>query len=141
MPRTSYEDGSRWICGCAGEMAVAYVDNSLKPEGALMEQRKMIDIPIGTKVKTSFRAPIDGDYELVEHNHPTDDCKATSGQFIVYRGRGELLPSCPVCGLRGIWELMESRFDISPERDNTPFVLKQVRGDRPNVTYPSGTKR
>ena len=105
-----------------------------------MEQRKMIDIPIGTKVKTSFRAPIDGDYQLVEHNHPTD-CRATSGQFIAYRGRGELLPPCPVCGIRGTWELIESRIDISPERDNTPFVIEQIRGDRPDVAYPSGTKR
>ena len=105
-----------------------------------MKQRKMIDIPVGTKIKTSFRAPIDGDYKLVEHSRTTT-CQATGGKFIVYRGRGELLPSCPVCGTRGVWELIESRFDIGPERDNTPYVLEQVRGDRPNIAYPSGSKR
>ena len=106
-----------------------------------MKQRKMIDIPTGTRVKTSFRAPIDGDYQLVKHNRLADDCKAASGQLVVYRGRGELLPPCPVCGLRGVWELTESRFDIGAEQDKTPFVLEQVRGDRPDVAYPSGTRQ
>jgi len=32
-----------------------------------MAQRKMIDIPIGTTARTHVRAPIDGDYEFVEH--------------------------------------------------------------------------
>ena len=44
-----------------------------------MEQRKMIDIPIGTTVRSAVRAPIDGDYEFVEHLAPSD-CKPSGEQ-------------------------------------------------------------
>lgn len=105
-----------------------------------MEQRKMIDIPVGTTVRSSARAPTDGDYEFVEHVAPSD-CSPSGEESVVYRGRGELLPTCNHCGKRGVWKLKETRFDIPPEQDKTGFVLKEVRGDRPDVAYPSGTKR
>ena len=103
-----------------------------------MEQRKMIDVPIGTTVRSSVRAPIDGDYEFVEHLVPSD-CKPSGGDTKIYRMRGELLPPCKACGKRGIWKLAESKLEIA--KDNTPYVLEKVRGDRPDVSYPSGTKR
>ena len=105
-----------------------------------MQQRKMIDIPLGTTVRTAARAPIDGDYEFVEHIAPSD-CSPSAAERKLYFFRGELLPPCKRCGKRGIWKLAEYRFDILPERDNTQFVLKEVRGDRPDVPYPSGTKQ
>ena len=105
-----------------------------------MEQRKMIDIPVGTTVRSNVRAPIDGDYEFVEHVAPSK-CKPTKAERSVYRGRGELLPTCKRCGKRGVWKLTGSRFDIPPERNNTEFVVREVRGDRPDIAYPSGTKR
>ena len=103
-----------------------------------MEQRKMIDIPVGTTVRSSVRAPIDGDYEFVEHI-ARSSCKPSGKKAKIYRGRGELLPLCRACGKRGVWKLTESKFEIT--KDNTPFVMKNVRGDRPDVTYPSGTKK
>lgn len=105
-----------------------------------MEQRKMIDIPVGTTVRSNVRAPIDGQYEFVEHVTPSD-CSPSGDDRVVYRGRGELLPTCKLCGKRGIWKLEESRFEIPPEQNKTEYVLKEVRGDRPDVAYPSGTKR
>ncbi len=105
-----------------------------------MQQRKMIDIPLGTTVRSSNRAPIDGDYEFVEHI-ASSDCSPSAEERKLYLFRGELLPPCKRCGKRGIWKLTEYRFEIPPEMDKTQFVLKEVRGDRPDVTYPSGTKR
>ena len=105
-----------------------------------MQQRHMIDIPIGKTVRTADRAPIDGDYEFVEHLVATD-CKPAGAEATVYLFRGELMPRCKRCGKRGIWRLADTRFEISPERDRTAFVLKEVRGDRPDVPYPSGKKK
>ncbi len=105
-----------------------------------MEQRKMIDIPVGTTVRSNVRAPIDGDYAFVEHV-AASDCRPSAGESSVYRGRGELLPTCKLCGKRGIWKLTESRFDIPAEQNHTEFVLREVRGDRPDVSYPAGTKQ
>jgi hypothetical protein len=105
-----------------------------------MEQRKMIDIPVGTTVRSNVRAPIDGDYEFAEHVK-TSDCKPSAKDAVIYKGRGQLLPLCPSCGKRGIWKLKESKFDIPPDKNNTEFVLREVRGDRPDVPYPSGAKK
>jgi len=105
-----------------------------------MEQRKMIDVPVGTAVRSSNRAPIDGDYELVEHIAPSD-CSPSGDERVAYFGRGELLPPCKRCGKRGVWKLKETKFMITPEQDQTEYVLKEVRGDRPDVSYPSGMKR
>jgi hypothetical protein len=105
-----------------------------------MEQRKMIDVPVGTKVRSNLRAPIDGDYEFVEHVAPSS-CKPAKGERKVYRGRGELLPTCKRCGKRSVWQLTGSRFDIPAEQNHTEFVLRVVRGDRADVAYPAGTKR
>ena len=105
-----------------------------------MQQRKMIDVPIGTEVRTATRAPIDGDYEFAKHIVDSK-CKPSAKESKVYKFRGELLPTCPKCGKRALWKLVEYKFEISPERDRTEYVLKVVRGDRPNVPYPSGTKR
>jgi hypothetical protein len=105
-----------------------------------MQQRKMIDIPLGTEVRTAIRAPIDGDYEFVQHI-ATSKCKPSAKESRVYKFRGELLPPCPKCAKRAVWKLVEYKFEIPPERNKTEYVLKVVRGDRPNVPYPSGTKR
>ena len=105
-----------------------------------MEQRKMIDVPIGTTVKSSVRAPIDGVYEFGEHL-TTSDCKPTGDQASLYKFRGELLPPCLKCGRRGVWKLTEYKFEIPPDRNKTDWVLENVRGDRADVSYPSGTKR
>lgn len=105
-----------------------------------MQQRKMIDVPLGTTVRSSSRAPIDGDYEFVEHV-ASSDCSPAAEERKLYLFRGELLPPCKRCGKRGIWKLTEYRFDIPPERDNTPFVLREVRGDLPDVPWPSGSKQ
>lgn len=102
-----------------------------------MEQRK-VDVPVGIKVRSSARAAIDGTYEFVEHVAPSD-CKPSGGDAKVYRMRGELLPPCQACGKRGIWKLAESKLEIT--KDNTPYVLKEIRGDRPDLAYPSGSKR
>jgi hypothetical protein len=107
--------------------------------GNRMQQRKMIEIPIGTEVRSSVRAPIDGDYVFVEHAKPTD-CEPSGEQAKTYRLRGELVPLCKTCGKRAIWSLVQSNSDISPEKDQTSWVLKEVRGDRPDVAYPSGSK-
>jgi hypothetical protein len=105
-----------------------------------MEQRKMIDIPIGTTVRSSSRSPIDGVYEFVEHV-ASSDCKPSGADVSLYLHRGELMPFCKKCGKRGIWKLTESKFEIKPEEDHTEYALKVVRGDRPDIPYPSGTKR
>jgi len=105
-----------------------------------MQQRKMLDIPVGTTVRSSNRAPIDGDYEFVEHI-ASSTCKPSGAESSIYLLRGELLPPCKSCGKRGIWKLTGSKFEISPEKDQTPYVLKEIRGDRPDVPYPSGTKK
>ena len=105
-----------------------------------MQQRKMIDIPIGTEVRTAFRAPIDGDYEFVKHV-ASSTCKPTAKQSKVYNFRGELLPTCPKCGKRAIWKLIEYKFEVPHDRNKTDYVLEIVRGDRPDVAYPAGTKR
>ena len=105
-----------------------------------MQQRKMIDIPLGTEVRTALRAPIDGDYEFVKHLVDSK-CKPLAKESKVYRFRGELLPRCPKCSQRAVWKLVEYKFEVPPDRNRTPYVLKVVRGDRPDVAYPSGTKR
>jgi len=104
------------------------------------QQRKMIDIPLGTEVRTAIRAPIDGDYEFVKHIVDSS-CKPAAKEKRVYKFRGELLPRCPKCGKRAIWKLVEYKFEVSAEIDHTAYVLKEVRGDRPNVPYPAGAKR
>ena len=105
-----------------------------------MQQRKMLDIPIGTTARSGERAPIDGDYELVEHI-VSSNCKPTAKERKVYLLRGQLLPKCKPCGKRSIWKLVESKLEVPLDKDNTPFVLKVVRGDRPDVPYPAGAKR
>jgi hypothetical protein len=105
-----------------------------------MQQRKMIDVPIGTEVRTAIRAPIDGDYEFVQHV-ASSTCKPTAKDRKLYRFRGQLLPPCPRCHKRAVWKLAEYKFEIAPDIDHTAFVLREVRGDRPDVAYPSGTKR
>jgi hypothetical protein len=105
-----------------------------------MQQRKMIDIPLGTEVRTAIRAPIDGDYQFVQHV-AASKCKLSAKESRVYKFRGELLPPCPKCGKRSVWKLVEYKFEIPPERNKTEYILKVVRGDRPNVPYPSGTKK
>jgi hypothetical protein len=105
-----------------------------------MAQRKMIDIPIGTTARSHVRAPIDGDYQFVEHVQASD-CKPSGAEAAIYIGRGQLMPACKRCGKRGIWKLTESRFDIPPEQNMTPYALKELRGDRPDVPYPAGSKR
>jgi hypothetical protein len=105
-----------------------------------MQQRKMIDIPLGTEVRTAIRAPIDGDYEFVKHAVDSN-CKPSAKESRVYKFRGELLPRCPKCDKRAVWKLVEYKFEVPPERNKTEYVLKVVRGDRPDVPYPSGTKR
>jgi hypothetical protein len=105
-----------------------------------MEQRHMVDIPIGTTVRSFSRAPIDGDYEFVEHV-AASTCKPTGAGTRVHLGRGQMMPRCSACGKRGIWKLTQIGFDIPPEQDKSAYVLKVVRGDRPDVPYPSGTKK
>ena len=105
-----------------------------------MEQRHMVDVPIGTTVRSFNRAPIDGDYEFVEHV-TASNCKPTGASARIYVGRGQMLPRCSVCGKRAVWKLAETRFDIPPEENMTPYVVKVVRGDRPDVPYPSGAKK
>lgn len=105
-----------------------------------MQQRKMIDIPLGTEVRTAIRAPIDGDYAFVKHV-ATSKCKPAAKESKVYKFRGELMPRCPKCDKRAVWKLADYKFEIPPDRNKTAYVLKVVRGDRPNVLYPSGTKR
>ena len=104
-----------------------------------MEQKKL-DVPIGTTVRSAARAPIEGDYELIEHI-ASSDCSPSAKERKLYLLRGEVLPPCKRCGKRGIWKLTESRFEISPERDNTAFAVNVVRGDRPDVPWPSGAKK
>jgi len=105
-----------------------------------MAEKHMYDVPIGTVVRSTNRVPIDGIYEFVEH-HSSSECKPSGDKAKVYRMRGELIPSCQACGKRGNWKLVEYKFDIPSEKDNTPYVLREVRGDRSDVAYPSGTKK
>ena len=105
-----------------------------------MEQRKMIDIPLGTEIRTAIRAPIDGDYEFVKHVADSK-CKPAAKDSRVYKFRGELIPRCPKCNQRAVWKLVDYKFEIPPDRNKTAYILKVVRGDRPDVLYPSGTKR
>ncbi len=105
-----------------------------------MQESKKLAIALGTTVRAAARAPIDGDYEFVEHVKPSD-CSPSAEERKLYRFRGELLPPCKRCGKRGIWKLTGYRFDIAPESDNTEFVLREVRGDRSDVAYPAGEKR
>ena len=105
-----------------------------------MEQHRKLDIPIGTTLRSAARAPIDGNYELVEHI-ASSDCSPSAEERKLYLLRGELVPPCRRCGKRGIWKLTESWFEIPPERNQTPFVLKEIRGDRPDLPYPSGTRQ
>ncbi len=105
-----------------------------------MEQRHMVDIPIGTTVRSANRAPIDGDYEFVEHV-ASSDCRPTGADTKIHLGRGQMMPRCPKCGKRGIWKLTEISFDIPPEQNVTDWVVKTVRGDRPDQPYPAGSKK
>ena len=105
-----------------------------------MEQRKMIDVPIGTEVRSSLRAPIDGVYKFEEHLIKSK-CKPAGKQATLYKFRGELMPPCQKCGKRGLWKLAEYKFEIPPDRNNTEWVLKNVRGDRADVAYPAGKKK
>jgi hypothetical protein len=105
-----------------------------------MEQRHMINVPIGTTVRTSVRAPIDGEYEFVEHV-ASSACSPSGADVTAYMFRGQLLPRCGSCGKRSVWKLKEVKFDIGPEMDMSEYVLKNVRGDRPDVPYPSGAKK
>jgi hypothetical protein len=105
-----------------------------------MVEGHLIDIPVGTTVRSCHRAPIDGIYEFVEHIH-SRNCTPAAGDVTTYCWRGQLLPICKSCGQRCIWKLMETKFDIPADKDVTSYVLKEVRGDRSDVLYPSGTKR
>ena len=105
-----------------------------------MQQQKKLDVPIGTTVRSAARAPIDGDYELVEHI-ASSDCSPSDAERKLYLMRGELLPPCKRCGKRGIWKLTEYGVEIPPERNSTPYVLREIRGDRPDLPWPSGEKK
>ena len=105
-----------------------------------MAEKHMYDVPLETVVKSSYRAPIDGIYEFIEH-HTASDCKPSGDKAKIYLGRGELLPTCLACSKRGSWKLVDYKFDIPNDKNNTPFVLREVRGDRSDVPYPSGTKK
>lgn len=105
-----------------------------------MEEKHMINVPIGTTVRSSFRAPIDGEYEFVEHV-ASSACSPSGADSIAYKFRGQLLPVCGSCGKRSVWKLKEVKFEISPELDRTEYIVKNVRGDRPDVPYPAGAKK
>ena len=107
-----------------------------------MQQRRHLDIPVGTRTRTAARVPIDGDYVFVEHI-VSSDCRPSDAERLAYFMRGDLIPPCQRCGKRCIWELKEAKFETTPEiwQKQTDYVLKHVRGDRPDVPYPSGSKR
>ena len=105
-----------------------------------MAEKHMYDVPLGTVTRSTHRVPIDGIYEFVEH-HATSDCKPSGDKAKTYLGRGELMPACLACSKRCSWKLVEYKFDIPPEKNATEFVLREVRGDRSDVAYPSGTKK
>ena len=102
--------------------------------------QRMLDIEIGTTVRSATRAPVDGTYEFVEHVEPTD-CTPPADQRTVYRLRGELMPKSPGCDKRCLWKLTEINFDIPPEMDHTEYAIKVIRGDNPDVAYPAGEKK
>lgn len=105
----------------------------------MTEARRLL-VDIGTTCRTSARAPIDGDYGFVEHVKPSD-CTPSPAERQIYLYRGDLLPFCKRCGKRAMWKLTDTRFEITPEMDKSEWVLKTVRGDRPDVPYPAGSKR
>ncbi|MBM3156504.1 MAG: hypothetical protein FJ004_04380 [Chloroflexi bacterium] len=107
-----------------------------------MEQRKRIDIPVGTEVRSSSRVPIDGYYEFFEHC-VSSDCSPSTDERVTYLMRGELVPRCKRCGKRGKWKLKDARFETTPDvwRKQTDYVLANVRGDRPDLPLPRGAKR
>ncbi len=107
-----------------------------------MQPRKYLDIPVGTRVRTAARVPIDGHYQLVEHI-VSSDCSPSETERQAYLMRGELVPPCKLCSKRAIWELKEAKFETTRDiwQKQNEFVLKDVRGDRPDVPYPGGTKR
>jgi len=107
-----------------------------------MQQHKYLDIPVGTRVRTAARVPIDGDYQFVEHI-VSSDCSPSDAERTIYLMRGNLIPACKRCGKRGIWELKEAKFESTHGIWNkqNEYVLRVVRGDRPDLSYPSGTKQ
>jgi hypothetical protein len=107
-----------------------------------MQERKYLDIPVGTRTRTAARVPIDGEYEFVEHV-VSSDCSPSDAERTMYFVRGSLMPPCKRCGKRGIWELKEAKFETTSDiwQKQNEYVLKNVRGDRPDVPYPSGSQR
>jgi len=107
-----------------------------------MEQRKGIDIPVGTEVRSSGRVPIDGYYEFTEHAIPTD-CSPSNAERITYFMRGGVVPGCKRCGKRSTWRLKEAKFETTPDiwRTQTDYVLGNIRGDCPDLPWPRGAKR
>ncbi len=107
-----------------------------------MEQHKYLNIPVGTRFRTAERVPIDGDYQFVEHI-VSSDCSPLDAERTIYFMRGDLIPPCKHCGKRGIWELKEAKFETTPDiwQKQNEYVLKYVRGDRPDLPYPGGAKR
>ncbi len=107
-----------------------------------MQQGKYLNIPVGTRVRTAARVPIDGDYQFAEHI-VSSDCSPSDAERTIYLMRGELMPPCRRCGKRAIWELKEAKFETTPDiwKTQNEYVLKNVRGDRPDVPYPSGSKQ
>ena len=111
-------------------------------KGDGMEQHKYLDIPVGTRFRTASRVPADGYYHFVEHIAPSD-CAPSDEERSMYFMRGELIPSCKRCGKRAVWELKEHKFETTREiwQTQNDYVLKNVRGDRPDVPYPGGKMR
>lgn len=107
-----------------------------------MQKRVYLDIPVGTKLRTAARVPIDGDYQFVEHI-VTSDCSPTDAERTLYLMRGGLIPPCQRCSKRAVWELKEAKLETTGEvwQKQNEYVLKNVRGDRPDVPYPSGSKK
>jgi hypothetical protein len=107
-----------------------------------MEKRKSLDIAVGTEVRTSSRVPVDGYYEFVEHLAATD-CSPSTDERLTYLMRGELVPRCKCCGKRGIWKLKDAKFETTPHiwHTQTDYVLRNVRGDCPDLPWPRGAKR
>jgi hypothetical protein len=107
-----------------------------------MKERKYLDIPVGTRTRTAARVPIDGDYQLVEHV-VSSDCSPSDTERQAYLMRGEVMPPCRLCGKRAIWELKEAKFETTRDiwQTQNEYVLKNVRGDRPDVPFPGGNKR
>jgi hypothetical protein len=120
---------------------IKYLQYLVKPiKGDYMEKQKMLDVQVGTTVRSAARAPIDGTYEFVEHVESTD-CTPPEGQRTVYLLRGEIMPRSPACNKRCLWNLVDISYEIRPDKDSTEYAIKVVRGDNPDIPYPAGEKK